>query len=92
MNASGAVLKPDIVPVIRDRIRRLGLTQTQAGALLGMSQPAVSKLLRGRTEGYSLERLLAFAHVLGSDVEIVVKAAPAARQSRMRLRIELGAV
>ncbi|WP_424631667.1 XRE family transcriptional regulator [Bradyrhizobium sp. SYSU BS000235] len=38
-----------------------------------MKQPDVSKLLRGRFEGFSLERLLCFVRALGSDVEIKIK-------------------
>jgi helix-turn-helix protein len=33
----------------------------------------VSNLLRGRFEGFSLERLLGFVRALGADVEIKVK-------------------
>jgi hypothetical protein len=40
---------------------------------MGISEPDVSNLLRGRFDGFSLERLLGFVRALGSDVEIKVK-------------------
>src|SRR5580698_6799049 len=48
------------------------LTQTQAAARLGIDQPKVSALLRGKLDGFSTERLIRFLNALGQDVEIVV--------------------
>jgi predicted XRE-type DNA-binding protein len=66
------------------RIGRIGkqrkLTQEALGAIIGLRQPDVSKLLRGGFRGYSIERLLDFLIALGHDVEIVVK--PARRRKR----------
>jgi transcriptional regulator with XRE-family HTH domain len=56
-----------------DMIEQAGLTQQAAAEKMGVSQPDVSNLLRGRFEGFSLERLLGFVRALGSDVEIKVK-------------------
>ena len=41
-------------------IEQAGLTQQVAAKKMGISQPDVSNLLRGRFEGFSLERLLGF--------------------------------
>ena len=51
----------------------MGLTQAAAAALLEVDQPKVSALTRGRLAGFSLDRLVRFLVLLGSDVEIVVK-------------------
>ena len=40
---------------------------------MGIKQPDVSNLLRGRFDGFSFERLLGFVRSLDSDVEIKVK-------------------
>lgn len=63
-------LKADLVMRITDEIERRGLSQSGAGRIMGLSQPDVSKMLRGRTGGLSLERLLAFTRAFGNDVEI----------------------
>jgi len=43
--------------------------------------------MRGRTGGYSLERLFGFIRALGHDVEISVKAPAVTRAGHMRLRM-----
>ncbi|GEN01293.1 helix-turn-helix domain-containing protein [Methylobacterium radiotolerans] len=88
-NPAEAALKADLVMLIQDQIERLELKQTEAAKLMGIGQPDVSKLLRGRTSGYSLERVFAFVRALGGDVDISVKAKPEATGGRMRLHVEL---
>jgi len=44
-----------------------------AAEILDVDQPKVSALIRGRLAGFSLDRLVRFLVLLGSDVEIVVK-------------------
>lgn len=80
-------LKADLVVRIIDEIEGRRLTQAAAARLLGLSQPDVSKLLRGRTGGYSLERLLAFTRALGGDVEIVVRQNAPERSGRLKLSV-----
>jgi predicted XRE-type DNA-binding protein len=72
-NADEHLLKARVVIFIGKRIEQLGLTQQAAAKRMGVKQPDVSNILRGRFEGFSLERLLGFVRALGSDVEIKVK-------------------
>jgi predicted XRE-type DNA-binding protein len=65
--------KAELTAKIADAISSRGLTQTAAAKVLGVDQPKVSALLRGRLAGFSIERLLKFLAALGSDVEIVVR-------------------
>ena len=58
---------------IHEAIKKLHLTQTQAAELLGIDQPKVSALIRGRLKGFSMERLFHFLNLLGRDVQIVIK-------------------
>ena len=66
-----------IIPLFALRIYRLikdrGLTQTEAGNILGTKQPNVSALMRNRSGTFSVERLIDFLTALGQDVEITVK-------------------
>jgi|SRR5690242_6966527 len=66
------MLKAQIVLLISDVIKHRGLTQKQAASKMGIAQPDVSKILRGRFDGFSLERLLGFIRALGRDVEIKI--------------------
>jgi predicted XRE-type DNA-binding protein len=54
-------------------VKTRGLTQTQAGQLLGIKQPHVSALMRNRAGNFSIGRLIEFLTALGQDVEITVK-------------------
>jgi predicted XRE-type DNA-binding protein len=54
-------------------IKRRGLTQAEAGEILGIKQPHVSGLMRGQSGNFSVERLMDFLTALGQDVEITVK-------------------
>jgi predicted XRE-type DNA-binding protein len=47
-------------------------------------QPDVSKLLRGNFAGFSLDRLLLLVRLLGSDIEIKIKPARAAKAGKRR--------
>jgi predicted XRE-type DNA-binding protein len=68
-----ALAKAKLVMRICDIITRQKLTQAKAAALLGIDQPKVSALLRGKFLGYSIERLFRFLNYLGQNVEIVIK-------------------
>ncbi len=64
--------KSDLVHMIEDVIRERGLTQVEAAEIMGLDQPKVSHLLRGRFGGFSVYRLMDFLARLGREVEIVV--------------------
>ena len=72
-NPEEELAKAKIVRQISAILKERHLTQAKAGELLRISQPKVSALLRGHTEGYSIERLLRLLLLLDRDVEIVVK-------------------
>jgi predicted XRE-type DNA-binding protein len=61
------VLKIDVL------MRGRGLKQVEAAALLGVTQPDISKMLRGDFRQFSVERLMRFLVALGQDVEIAVR-------------------
>ena len=67
------LLKAELVTRIDKIIRERGLKQIEAAKLLGLSQPDVSRLLRGSFREYSVERLLRLLTALGRDVEIVIR-------------------
>lgn len=79
------MVKAQLVTKIADIIRHRGLTQERAARLLGLTQPKISRLLKGQFRGISERRLLRCLTRLGRDVEIVVK--PASRQRGGRLTV-----
>ena len=72
-DAEGHLIKAELVARIDNIIRQRGLKQVEAARLLGLSQPDVSRLLRGNFQDFSMERLLRLLTALGRDVEIVVR-------------------
>ncbi|HET6572304.1 MAG TPA: helix-turn-helix transcriptional regulator [Fimbriiglobus sp.] len=81
-NPDLALAKAELVRRIRDLIAGRKLTQAKAAELLELDQPKVSALVRGRVEGYSIDRLFRFLNALGQQVEITVR--PAAPEGRTR--------
>jgi len=72
-NAQESLAQAKLARQIGQLIADRKLTQVKAAALLGIDQPKVSALLRGRLQGFSSDRLFRFLNALGSDVEIVVR-------------------
>jgi predicted XRE-type DNA-binding protein len=64
-----ATLMLQIYRIIKDR----KLTQNEAGKVLGIKQPSVSRLMRGSSGSYSVDRLIEFLTALGQDVQVVIK-------------------
>jgi len=72
-NPDLALAKAELVQRIRGIIAERKLTQAKAAALLGLDQPKVSALVRGRVEGYTIDRLFRFLAALGQRIEITVR-------------------
>jgi len=62
--------KADLVATIDQIVSERELTQTEAAALLGIDQPRVSAMLRGKLDLFSLDKLISFVSRLGNAVEI----------------------
>jgi len=54
-------------------LRSNGWSQAEAARRTGVSQPVISRLLRGKTAGVSSDRLLRMIADLGRDVDIVIR-------------------
>jgi transcriptional regulator with XRE-family HTH domain len=69
------------------------MTQVEAADLIGIKQPNVSLLLRGRTENYSVGRLITLLNLLGHDVIIAHREKPRSqRVGRTRVGVLKAAV
>ena len=71
-DADEALAKAKIAYMVNSAIREQGLTQVEAARVLRIDQPNVSRLMRGRLSGFSLERLFHFLTLLDLDVEVRV--------------------
>lgn len=85
-DAEERLLKASLAIQIERIIRQRKLTQAASAKLMGIDQPKVSHIVRGRLAGYSTERLMGFLTALGQDIEIVVRKAPRSRrQGRLKV-------
>lgn len=57
-NPEEALAKSEIARQIAKLIKKKKLTQKQAAEILGIDQPKISALIRGRIEAFSLECLI----------------------------------
>jgi predicted XRE-type DNA-binding protein len=72
-NAEQELLKAQLTLQIYKIVKERGLTQAEAGKILGIKQPHVSALMRNRSGTFSVGRLMEFLTALGQDVEIKVR-------------------
>jgi predicted XRE-type DNA-binding protein len=68
-----ALVKAGLAQAIAEAIERRGLTQEEAAKLMGLDQPKVSAIVRGRLGGFSQDRLTRCVLALGDDVEITIR-------------------
>jgi predicted XRE-type DNA-binding protein len=68
-------IKSGLVIEITRAVRRLGLTQEEAGRRMGVAQPKVSGMMRGDFANLSERKLMECLNRLGYDIEIKVRPA-----------------
>jgi len=65
--------KSSLIDAISETIDQRKLTQKEAAKLCSTDQPTLSKVLRGRMESVTIDRLAAWLTALGRTVEIRVR-------------------
>ena len=77
-DAEELTAKATLAVKFNELIEKRGLSQTEAAAITGMTQPKVSQVRRYKLQNISLERLMQALVSLDQRVEIVVR--PARRE------------
>lgn len=72
--AEHLLVRADLMIRLEKELRSRGLKQARAAKLLGVSQPRVSDLLRGRVELFSADALIDMLARLGIKVRLVASA------------------
>ena len=72
-NPEEELLKARVASLLNDTIKAKGWTQTHTAKVLGIKQPEVSELNRGRLKHFSVERLINFLGKLDQRVTITVQ-------------------
>ena len=68
-------LRSELMLLIRQAIEVNSWTQKKAAKKLGVTQPRISDLLRGKIDLFSLDMLVNMLASMGNEVEIKIKAA-----------------
>jgi predicted XRE-type DNA-binding protein len=89
-DAEDMLLKSQIVVALHGLIKARKLTQTAAAKRIGIGQPDLSNVLRGRFRGYSAERLMRMLTAFDQDVEITLR--PRRRKTGEAGRITFSAI
>lgn len=69
-------LRSMLMIALKDHIDRSGLSQSQAAKMLGVTQPRISDLVRGKIDLFSLDVLVNMAATAGLNIEMRVLDAP----------------
>jgi predicted XRE-type DNA-binding protein len=89
-NPEQKLVKAGLVLQVHNVIEARGLTQVEVASITGVAQPKISELLRGRSQGFSTDRLLRMLNRLGQDVEIIVKPMPKGTTRPARVMVAAG--
>jgi predicted XRE-type DNA-binding protein len=78
-NADTHLLKAQLMSRVQDTMQDRKLNQTNAARIMGVSQPDLSRMLKGQFRDVSVERVIRMLTQIGCEVDIVVRS-----QSRKR--------
>ena len=73
--AENMKLRSALMDAIEDAIKAKGWTQAEAAKALGITQPRVSALMRGKIGMFSLDSLINMLTALGLKVDIQIREA-----------------
>lgn len=68
--AENMKLRSALIMALKDRIARIGLSQSEAAKLLGVTQPRISDLMRGKIELFGPDTLVNMIAAAGLHVEM----------------------
>jgi predicted XRE-type DNA-binding protein len=84
-DADQMLLKAQLAMKIAEILRKRGWSQQQAAKVLGMTQPRLSRMLRGQFRGISEIKMMECLVRLGRGVKIVV--GPESRKAAPRVEV-----
>ena len=68
-------LRAKLMAALRQLIEQRKLTQVRAAELLGVTQPRISDLMRGKIDLFSFDTLVSMLAVAGMHVDMTIEAA-----------------
>ena len=87
--AEDLAAKSTLILAVKEIIAKRALTQRAAAKVCGTDQPTLSKVLHGRMESVTIDRLASWLINLGQDIEITIRPAPKIRLGRLHVAAAL---
>ena len=72
--AASMTMRSNVLIAIEQKVRAWNVTQTEAARRLGVTQPRLNDLLRGRIQNFSLDALIDLAAKAGLSVRLEIAA------------------
>lgn len=92
--AANLLLRSDLLSHLSEAIRTAGLTQKEMAMRLGVTQPRVSDIARGRIDRFSIDALVGLLDRLGISVSLKTqprkRSRPATRRRKRVARSAIG--
>jgi len=73
--AANMRMRSEVMIALKRRIEEQGWTQAEAARIMGVTQPRISDLIRGKIQRFGLDALVAMATAAGLAVEVRVREA-----------------
>jgi predicted XRE-type DNA-binding protein len=73
VEAVNLIVRSKLMMVVETVIKKRGLTQAEAAKILGVGQPRVSDLFKGKIDRFTIDMLMKWLHKLGKEVTISVR-------------------
>ena len=70
--AANMTMRSDLLIALRNAVEGWGVTQADAARRLGVTQPRLNDVLRGRISNFSLDALIALAEKAGLSVRLEI--------------------
>ena len=71
--AENLKLRSAMMMALKSHIRRQGLNQAEAATLLGVTQPRISDLLRGKIDLFGLDTLVNMVTAAGMHIDLKIR-------------------
>ncbi|MFN7093513.1 MAG: helix-turn-helix domain-containing protein [Allorhizobium sp.] len=83
-NKSGRALRSTLAVALADTLSSRKLSQIDAARICATDQPTLSKVLKGRNVGVTVDKLFCWLAALGCDIEVHVNRAPGSKAGDVR--------
>ncbi|NUY39440.1 XRE family transcriptional regulator [Wolbachia endosymbiont of Litomosoides brasiliensis] len=88
-NSCSVEIKKKLLGIITKVIEKNTWTQAHAAERLGVDQPKISQIKNGKTDGFSLERLLGFLRKFDHEITITITESQAAKTEAEEVKHEV---